>query len=194
MIRKVRNSLSELNHLLFAYVSYREDRPKQQFLAECDSLTKLIAGIRLRDSEEHRLLADIRRSSQGMKDLFLRLVSVADLSGPAGAEGFSKEVEERLVGQLLTRSHRADSSASHLKSLVDDEIKNTHAGTIALILVVLVLAATPLTFMLLRTRRSITTSLAELRNGTEVVRSGNLDHSITVEREDEIGELSQAFN
>jgi len=193
-VRKVRNSLSELNHLLFSYVTYGAERPKQQFLAECDSLTNLIAGIRLRDPEQRRLLEDIRRSSQGIKDPFIRLVSIADAPGPVKNDEFSKEVKERLVGQLLIRSHRADWSASQLKSLVDEEIKNTHTGAITLIVFVMVLTVTPLTIMMLLTRRSITASLAELRQGTEVVRSGNLDHAIAVEREDEIGELSHAFN
>jgi signal transduction histidine kinase len=194
MIRKVRTSLGELNHLLFAYVTYREERPKQQFLVECDSLTKLIASIRLGEAEQRHLLEDIRRASQSLKEPFRRLVSTTDLPGSAGTNGFSREVEEQLVGQLLTRSHRADSNASRLKSLVDEDIKNTHQEIVTLILGVLVLATTPLTFMLLSTRRSITTSLSELHKGTKVVRSGNLDYSITVKDEDEIGELSHAFN
>jgi len=194
IVRRVRTSISELNHLLFSYVSYREERSKQQFLAECDSLTKLIVGIRLRDSEQQSLLENVRLSSHAMKDPFLKLISMTDLSGPAGSDELFKEVEERLVGQLLTRSHRADSSASRLRSLVDDEIQSTHTRTTALIFLVLFLATGLLTFVLVRTRRRITTSLSKLRKGTEVVRSGNLDHAIIVERNDEIGELSQAFN
>ena len=194
IVRRVRNSINELNYLLFSYVSYREERPKQQFLAECDSLTKLIAGIRLRDPEQQRLLEEIRLSSQAMKDPFLKLISMTDLSGPAGSDELSKELEQRLVGQLLTRSHRADSIASLLRSLVDDEIHSTHTRTTVLIFLVLALATGPLTVVLVRTRRRITTSLAKLRIGTEVVRSGNLDHTIIVERDDEIGELSHAFN
>ena len=194
IVRRIRTSISELNHLLFSYVSYREERPKQQFLAECESLAKLIAGIRLRDPEQQRLLEEIRLSGQAMRDPFLKLISMTNLSGPAESDELSKEVEERLVGQLLTRSHRADSSASRLRNLVDDEIHRTYTRTTALIFMVLVFATAPLTVMLVRTRRNITTSLGRLRKGTQVVRSGNLDHSITVEREDEIGELSHAFN
>src|SRR4030042_6099937 len=82
--RRIRSSINELNHLLFAYVFYREERPKQQFPAECDSLTKLIAGIRLQDPEQQRLLEDIRLSSPAMKDPFLKLVSMMDRSGPEG--------------------------------------------------------------------------------------------------------------
>ena len=194
LVRQVRGSIRELNHLLFSYVTYREERPKQQFLAEFDSLTKLIAGIRLQDPEQQRLLGDVRLSSQAMKDPFLKLVSMTDLPGPAGRDDLSKEVEERLVGQLLTRSHRADTSASLLRSRVDDEMYNTHKRTTVLIFLVLTLATWLLTFVLIRTRRRITTSLAKLHKGTEVVRSGNLDYAIKVEREDEIGELSHAFN
>jgi signal transduction histidine kinase len=194
IVRQVRSSISELNHLLFSYVTYREDRPKQQFLSECDSLTRLIAGIRLRDPEQQRLLEDVRLGTRAMKDPFLKLVSMTDLPGPAGSDDSSKEVEELLVGQLLTRSHRADTSASLLRSLVDDEIYGIHASTTALIFFVVTLATGLLTFMLVRTRRRITTSLAKLHKGTEVVRSGNLDYTIKVERDDEIGELSRAFN
>jgi signal transduction histidine kinase len=193
-VRQIRSSINELNHLLFAYVSYREERAKQQFPAEWDSLTKLIVGIRLQDPEQQRLLEDIRLSSQAMKDLFLKLISMTNPSGPAGSDELFKEVDERLVGQLLTRSHRADSSASRLRNLVDNEIYSTHTMTMALTFLVLVLTTVLLTAVLARTRRSITTSLARLRKGTEVVRSGNLEHAILVERDDEIGELSQAFN
>jgi len=86
IVRRVRTSISELNHLLFSYVSYREERSKQQFLAECDSLTKLIVGIRLRDSEQQSLLENVRLSSHAMKDPFLKLISMTDLSGPAGSD------------------------------------------------------------------------------------------------------------
>ncbi len=193
-VRQVRSSITELNHLLFSYVSYREERPKEQFLAECDLLSKLIAGIRLRDEEQQRLLGDIRITSHAMKDPFIRLVSMTDQSGTEGSGELSKELEERLVGQLLTRSHRADTAASLLRSLVDDEIQSTHRRTTALIFLVLTLATGLLTFVLVRTRRRITESLTRLHKGTEVVRSGDLDRPILVEREDEIGELTHAFN
>ena len=193
-VRQVRSSITELNHLLFSYVSSREERPKEQFLAECDSLAKLIGGIHLQDSEQQRFLGDIRLSTQAMKDPFLKLVSVTDPSSATGGDELSKKEEERLVGQLLTNSHRADRSASLLRNLVDDEIYSTHTKTTALIFLVVTLATGLLTFVLVRTRRRITTSLAKLRKGTEVVRSGNLDYTIMVERDDEIGELSHAFN
>ena len=122
------------------------------------------------------------------------MVSISDLSGTAAGDELLKEVEERLAGQLMTRSHRADLSASRLRSLVDDELWEAHAGTATLVLLVLVLAIAPLTMLLIQMRRSITTSLAKLGKGTEVVTSGNLEQIIHVERNDEIGDLTQAFN
>ena len=193
-VRLVRSSITELNHLLFSYVSYREERPKEQFLAECDSLSRIIGGIHLQNPEQQRLLEDVRSSALAMKDPFLKLVSMTAPSAQAGSDDLSKEVEDLLVGQLLTRSHRADMSASILRSMVDDEISEIHTRTTVLIFLVVTLASALLTLVLVRTRRRITTSLTKLRKGTEVVRSGNLDYTITVEREDEIGELTHAFN
>jgi signal transduction histidine kinase len=193
-VRQVRSRISELNHLFFSYASYREERTKEQFLAESDSLATLIASIRLQDEEERSLLEDIRLSTQAMKDPFLKLVPMTDPPGPSGSEALSKEVEERLVKQLVTQSHRADRSASRLRSLVDDKIYSTQERTTALIFFVVILATGLLTFVLVRTRRRIITSLAKLHKGTEVVRSGQLDYTIMVERDDEIGQLSHAFN
>jgi len=69
-----------------------------------------------------------------------------------------------------------------------------HTKTTILIFLVVILATGLLSFVLLRTRTRITTSLAKLHKETEVVRSGNLDHTIKVERDDEIGALTHGFN
>ena len=193
-VRKIRSGIRELNHLIFSYLSYREQPAKQQFLAECGSLAKLIGGINLQDPEQQRLLEDIRLNIQAIKEPFITLVSLTGQSAPGGSNELSKEVEDLLVGQLLAHSHRADLSASHLRSLVDDEMYDIHTRTTILIFLVVILATGLLSFVLLRTRTRITTSLAKLHKETEVVRSGNLDHTIKVERDDEIGALTHGFN
>ena len=96
--------------------------------------------------------------------------------------------------QLLIRSRKADSIASTLQSQVDKDIRNTQKREITLILLVLGLTTAPVVVVLIRMRKRIITALTKLRQGTEVVSSGNLDHVITVERKDEIGDLTHAFN
>ena len=173
---------------------YHEERPKQQFFGGYDSLTGLIANARLRNPEQQRLLEDIRVNSRSMKDTFLRLAPNADLSGRAGIDKITDETEERLVGQLLIRSHKADSAASILKGLVDEDIKKTQNRTAAFIFLALVLTTFSLTLALVRTGRSVIASLNKLRQGSEVIATGNLDFIIEDREKDETGELARAFN
>ena len=194
IVRQIRSSITELNHLVFSYVAYREERPKQQFLAEHVSLTALIASARLRDQEQERLLNDILLDSQSIKDLFLKLVTNTELSGMEGNDKLFREVGERLEGQLLVRSRQADSNASLLRSLTDNDIRSALTRAVVFIIFFLVLTTFPLTFLLARTRRGITTSLAELHKGAEFIGAGNLDFIIEAKKNDEIGELSRAFN
>ena len=77
---------------------------------------------------------------------------------------------------------------------MDKDIGQTQKREITLILLVLGLTTIPLIVILIRMRKRIVTAMTKLRHGTEIVSSGNLDHVITVEREDEIGDLTRAFN
>ena len=194
IVRQIRSSITELNHLVFSYVAYREERPKQQFLAEYDSMIRLIASTRFQNQEQQRLLNDIRQDSQSIKDLFLKLVSNAELYRMEGNDKLFREIEERLEGQLLVRSRQADSNASLLRSLTDNDIRSALARAVVFIFFVLILTTFPLTVLLARTRRGITKSLTELRKGTEFIGAGNLDFIIEDEKNDEVGELARAFN
>ena len=73
-------------------------------------------------------------------------------------------------------------------------LESNEIGTVGFVLLVLILATISVTFILVRTRRVIISSLSNLRKGTAVIGSGNLDFKIKEERNDEIGELSHAFN
>ena len=193
-VRLIRDSITEINHLVFSYSNHPEERPKQQFLAEFRKMTDLLAGVRLRNPGQQRLLEEIRFNSRSMKDDFLRLVANTEQSERSGSNQLLRETEELLEGQLQIRSRQADYIASALRNQVDKDIQQTQRREITLILLVLGLTTVPLIVILIRMRKRIITAMTKLRHGTEIVSSGNLDHVITVERKDEIGDLTRAFN
>jgi PAS domain S-box-containing protein len=192
-IRQIRSSITELNHFVFSYILYHEERPKQQFMAEHEVLTQLLAGAQVHGPDQQILLESIRDDSITMKDLFLQLVSNYENSSAVGTLELQGS-EDRLVGLLLFRSYEADSDAATLRSLVDNGIRMNETTTVRLIFLVLILATIPLTTVLIRTRRGIISSLSNLRNGTVIIGSGNLDYKIDEKGNDEVGELSHAFN
>ncbi len=184
---------NELSSLTTEYILYREDRPKQQFMEVHDSIMRLTA-IRFRNPEQQQLLDTIVGNSESMKGLFQKLVSNHDLSSPDKSDVPLREAEQRLAGQLILRLRQVAADAARLQMLTQDEISATQTRTNGIIVFVIVISALPLTFVLSRTRRNITSSLATFRRGTEVIASGNLTHRIGIEERDEIGELSRAFD
>ncbi|HEX2966870.1 MAG TPA: PAS domain S-box protein, partial [Syntrophorhabdaceae bacterium] len=192
-VRQIRSAITELNHLIFSYVIYHDERPKQQFPATYDALTRLIVDARLRDQEQQHLLEDVRANTQSMKDLFLKLVSIKNI-GATGSDNTFSEAEAGFVGQLLTRSYRADASAALLRDLTDKDAAKAQQRTIVLIFLVLICATVPLTIVMVRMRKKVTMSLANLRKGTEVIGSGDLEHRLAMPAKDELGDLAQSFD
>jgi len=195
IVRQIRTRITELNHISFSYITHREDRPKQQFLSEYDALIKLISSTRLKDKDQQALLNDILVNCQEMEDLFFKLIANNDLSNSVKNGGMAKaEIEERLIGQLMSRSYIADSKASFLRSLTDRDIWNSLRRSVILVLIVFVLAIIPFAIFLARTSKDTVESLNRLGQGAKIIGTGNLDYTIDVKHDDEIGELSRVFN
>ncbi len=192
-VRQVRSGISDLNHLVFSYILYHEERPKQQFQAVHEELAQLIAGLLPPNPQQKSLVERIREDNEAMADLFLQLVATHQESNTA-APGDLQRTQDRLVALLLLKSDEADSDASLLRSLIDDGIRENEMRTAGLILLVIILATVALTVVLARTRRGITTSLSNLNGGVAAIGGGNLDYVIDDPRNDEIGEVSRAFN
>jgi PAS domain S-box-containing protein len=192
--RRITNSVNQLDYLAFSYLLHHEERPRSQFLLEHDALTRLIAAAPSWGGEQQQRLEDVRRSSEAMRDSFLRLASMYGSRRSAGSDALLAEAEARLAGQVLIRSSHAASDALRLQDLVGNEIITTQRRVNALIFLLIAIATLPLTILLLRMMRNISSSLARLRQGTELVAGGNLDHRVGLAAPDEIGDLSRAFD
>ncbi|MBN1369870.1 MAG: PAS domain S-box protein [Dehalococcoidaceae bacterium] len=186
-VRQIRSSITELNHLVFSYTLYHEERPKQQFFAEHEYLTGLIENTQLLHPQQQQLLDKIRQNNQTMEALFIQLVSAYESGDTTGAG-------DRLTGLLLLRSYEADTSAAVLRGLLDADTRTTEIRTVGLILLVLGLASVPLTIVLKGTRQGIMSSLSNLSEGAAVIGSGNLDYKIEEKGSDEITDLCRTFN
>lgn len=194
IVRQIMSDTNELNSLAHSYMLHHEERPRLQFLIVYDSVIRLTTATRFSNSEQQRLLDGVRHNSETMRNLFLKLVSNYEGAGSAANTALLREAEQRLTGQILTRSRYAVSDAASLGRLIDNEIATNHGRINALVLLLIVTVTFPLTMILIRMTRKINTSLAALRKGTELIASGNLDYRVGTAAGDEIGELAGAFD
>ncbi len=192
--RQIRDSVTDLRNFSTSYAQFHEERPKEQFLAEHDSLTQLIAGARLRDREQQRFLDTVRLNSTSLKETFLRLVANHEQGVSQGSNGALLEVDELLEGQLRIKATAMDADASRLRKAVDDDMRSAQRSSLTLVLLFLVLATVPVTLVLLRMRGSFAASLAALTKGADTVGAGNLDYRMDMAARDEMGELAGCFN
>ncbi|RJQ56038.1 MAG: PAS domain S-box protein [Desulfobacteraceae bacterium] len=183
-----------LNSMARSYLLYHEDRPKSQFLSEHSSISELIRSARFTNGEQQRLLEGIRRNSESMWDTFIKLVANSEHPDAATDTPLHKEADDRLGGRLLIQASDALSDALHLDRLIDDGITSSQKRISTLIFILIFSTTGPLTYVLMRVMKKIGASLSELRKGTEIVASGNLDHRIGMAPTDEIGELSRSFD
>ncbi len=192
-VRQIRSGITEMNHLVFSYVLYHEDRPKQQFMAEHEALTTIIADTQVGNPDQQRLLDSIRDDNEAIVDLFSQLVTLFE-GRTVNGTAQSQADETRLTGLLLTRSYEADNDAALLRGLIDDGIRTTETRSTILIYLALIILTIPLSIVLMRMGRGISSSLSNLSKGAAVIGSGNLDYQIEDESTDEIGDLSHSFN
>ncbi|MEW5802461.1 MAG: histidine kinase dimerization/phosphoacceptor domain -containing protein [bacterium] len=195
IVLQIMNGANELNSLALSTTLYHEDQMRAQFLTEHDTVTGLIATLRLSDSGQRQLLENIRRSSESMKDLFLELVSTYEIPGPVENTASLKGAkEEALAGRVLALPREITKDALRLESLIDDEITTTQRRTAAFVFFLIVIITLPLTAVLIHMMKNISTSLATLSKGVKIITAGNLTHHTGIAAGDEIGELSRAFD
>lgn len=192
--RQIMHSMNELNDLVRSYMIYQNDRPKLQFFMEDKNFSSLMASITFDGHEKQQLIDSIHRNFGSMKNAFLKLVSHHESTITAGNEEMAKQAAERLKGRISIKSRDMLSDALQLESLIHNEISNIQQRINLLILIIIIAITVPLTFALIRMIRRINKPLFELRRGTEFIAAGNLSHRTAITAQDEIGELSVAFD
>jgi PAS domain S-box-containing protein len=185
---------NELSYLANDYLIYREDQHISRWQSRFDLLLKQTAGLNVDTPEEQMLVRNINENSRRLKETFDGVLSAVpnfpkDRSGDLNLE-FLKISSSRLAVQ----TQGLFSDAQRLSHLIHDRRKMLRGTRTMLIYILLGLFGLFLFTNYILTYRRMTGSMATLQSGAKIIGSGDLDYEIKKERDDEIGELSDAFN
>jgi len=178
---EIHTTVSELDIIMYDYLTYREERMVEQWDSKYDVSLEII------EKAEYKELETIKTNYADLKNLFSQITANYEKQD-------SSELEERLVAQLLIKSHTIifDSSKIAKEAYSNAiEAQGTANSSMVIALVVLFVALMGIS---LHTTRHITKPLDKLTKGTEIIGKGDLKHVIDIESKDEIGELASAFN
>jgi signal transduction histidine kinase len=193
---RISKGVFELFMVSNTYLTYREERPREQWSLKLASLKKMIDDARLGARNRDENLEILSKRCVEMGVLFQQIISYAErIDRPSQKDAaLIREAYERLITNLTAKGQEMVNHAFILIEESNRDLASVKARAIASVIVTTLLAiALSIAISLLLSRR-ILTDTRRLQEGTEIVAGGNLDYRVDIQRDDEIGRLAYAFN
>ena len=184
----------ELSYLASDYVIYRENPQKDRWEARFASFSRDVARLQPGNPAQQALSRDLQANTERLRSVFDSVAAaVASTSQVQGAtvdpvllQVSWSRMAVQTQGLILDASRLSQSWDNHVHEL-------QRTNTIIVTALIGVLGAYFLVNYWLIQRRMLA-SLARLQAGTAVIGSGDLDFRIEARDNDEVGDLSRAFN
>jgi PAS domain S-box-containing protein len=184
----------ELGYLANDYLHYRESQQADRWESKFASFSENLGNMEVNTPEQRALLANLKKNQQRLKSVFADVRASIEGAPQTQVALVDTEFMQVSWSRLEVQNQGLIFDASRLEGLLreqEDRLRRTTSLYSFVLIAVLggfLLGNYGLTF-----RRTLK-SIAELQAGTRTIGSGNLDFAIAVKNEDEIGELSRAFN
>ena len=188
--------VAELKIITHEYLLHPEERSLMQWRSKYDSLSKLLAGGYFKNPDEKIVADQIFKNLERFKTVFSDLATGLRKRQALGKQKSSafRELQDRLMGELLVKSQLAVSLAFQLHQNIDAKSVKIQKRASFLTLFLLLTLTAAIVGISLWVNRSIARPIAKLEKDTQIIGSGNLDHKVGTPAKDEIGQLSRAFD
>ena len=188
----INRQLLELGLITTDYVLHDGVRAEQQWHGKQDELALLIATANFAKPADQILSDRVGRSLADMHVTFMGLNKLAH--DPQIKEAIAIELKRRYVGQLGARTQAIASDAVRLARSSAERIQLIRQRRVIIFVFSVVLVAGYMLGTAIAFDRGIVRPLHRLHKGTEVIGSGRLDYKVGIQVQDEIGQLSRAFD
>lgn len=188
----------ELNSLSSRYLRYPEERPREHWKLIHDALAGKLSGSKFKRHDWNNVVTRMKQNLADMNVLFGDLVEAYEKRAPGPhattADGAFELRRNQLADLLITRSREVTLDAARLASLSNAEVAGINRKIVVFIPIVTVLLSAVTLWTSARISKSISGPIGRLREGAETIGSGNLDYRVGRVSEDELGQLSIAFD
>jgi PAS domain S-box-containing protein len=184
--------LTELRLLTFDAILYPDRLSVQKWKAQEEYISKSIkSGIAMQTEETREIFGRIQKNIYGVQQLFEDVLS-SRADGPPKKS--AKELERRLIGQILVRSQLIITDATLLDHMAVESTLTLQRLQRLILYTLLLLMSGGLALLVLYVNKGIVRSLDRLAEGTRFIAGGELDHVIEIRGDDEIAAVGKDFN
>jgi signal transduction histidine kinase/HAMP domain-containing protein len=185
---------NELSYLANDYLIYRESQQLKRWQSRFASFSNQVASLHADRPDQQALVANIQANQSRLKEVFDSVASAPEGPSRNRRTALDPAVLQVSWSRMAVQSQGLVSDASRLSQLFRQQMDQlTNTRTVFIYVMVGLFGALLLASYMLTYQR-ILKSLARLQAGTAVIGSGNLDFVIKEKKNDEIGDLSHAFN
>ena len=189
----IQRGAGNLSSISVDYFLYQQDTSIGQWQANFSSLSRDLSTLKLNNNQQQQLATNISRDLQGLNATFGEVVSYLRNTPRTVSVRELQPFQDRW-GNMTDQNQLLNLDASQMSISFDTEAHQANdTNTVLIVSLVVAFGALLATIYLLVFRRTLR-SVAELQNGINTVSSGNLDYVIETKRQDEVSELSYAFN
>jgi signal transduction histidine kinase len=196
LVENIAQEAAALSYLSSDYLIYQESQQVTGWQSRFNSFSSDINRLNVDQPEQQAIVRSLQANQRRLKAVFDSTVGSVEGSSPNQRTARVVDLAFFQVSwsRLAVQTQGLVSDATRLSQLFrrqTDQLMNTRTVLIYIMVSIFglfLIAAYMLTY------RRILKSIATLQAGTNIIGSGNLDFTIKEERNDEIGELSRAFN
>jgi PAS domain S-box-containing protein len=194
LAKNIELRVAELGYLSNDYILYHESQQIDRWESKYSLISGDVSNLTASSPKQQVLVDDIKASGQRLKNIFGDIVSEIE-NGPENQQNTADlEFIEVSWSRMGVQTQGMVFDASRLSEMLREEADQARQQNTMLILALIgAFVVFLFTDYLLIFRRTLK-SVSNLQDGTRIIGSGNLDYSLEEKKDDEIGELAQAFN
>ena len=193
---EVAKGMGELKIVTHEYLLHPEERSLMQWRSRYGSLSEILTGGHFKRTDEKNVADQILKNLERFKTVFSGLTTGLRKEEALGKQESAafRELQDRLMGELLVKSQAAVSLAFQLHQEIEAKSVTTQKRVSLLTILLLLTLTAAIVGISLWVNRSVARPIAKLEKDTRIIGSGNLDHKVGTTAKDEIGQLSRAFD
>ncbi len=189
------NKISLLRTLTQDYLLYQTERSQRQWAAVFDEVSRLVDNQEYLPLIHEYHLGDVANKVKITGDTFKKLMTIPASAARDDPEAeIRSELRNRLTTQLLLTTQDLLNRFVNLSEEVNQDLVRTQRLASLLDILALLILGFIIISTAVHLQRSVVKPVLQLHKGTEIIGAGNLDHKMGIDSQDEIGQLSRAFD
>ena len=190
----IERSVSSLNRISIDYFLYQEDYLQlPKWNTTLFSLCNDLSSIKPNNPQQQAIVDNIDKDLNNLNQTFAEVTAYLKNASRTVSVRIDPAFQQRWSDMALQSQALAFDSSQLSNSLNNQAHQANDTNTLLIVSLVCTFGAFLATIYLIVFRRTLK-SVGDLQNGINTIGSGNLDYSIEIDGQNEITELSQAFN